>query len=317
MRHAPGRLTLAAAAAISVAAVLAGCGSNALNGRDGRPVALTVAVSAPLRGALAPIVRSADPRARIVTLSPDRPPPPRADVVLAIIATDFPTHLSLMASGFNSDSFGGRLGATAVAFGVRPGNPLNLHRWRDLLGPGVRVALADPLGADDNRLEVLSAVTTIVGARHHNAPARDYVGRLLRRAEVAPNEEDAVTLFATGHADVVVSTENHLLDARARGVPLAVVYPPTPMPISIAAGVGADAARPKAAQALVDELHQPGPQKALARVGLRPVLVGYAPPDRFPVLPPGHTPAILGKAALVDRAYFGPDGVVAQATAER
>ena len=299
---------------LAAAAALAGCGSDPLDGRGGRPIPLTVAVSAPLRADLAPIIRQTDPAVRIVTLAPDAAPPPRTDVVLAITATDFPGQLPLMAPGFNKDSFGGRLGSTVVAFGVPPGNPLRLRRWRDLLSPGVRVAIADPLGPTDNRLEVLAAVTTIVGARHHNAPARDYIGRLFTRAAVAPTEKDALNLFATGHANAVVSTENHLLEAKADGVPLKIIYPPTPMPISIAAGVGSSAARPKAAQGLVDALHEPGPQKALARAGLRPVLVSYAPPDRFPVLAPGHTPAILGEANLVTRAYFGPKGVVALAT---
>jgi ABC-type Fe3+ transport system substrate-binding protein len=315
VRHAPRRLRLALLA-IGLAAALGGCGSDPIDGPGGFPIPLTVAVSAPLRSDLAPIVRQADPAVRIVTLPPNAPPPRRTDVVLAITATDFPSHMPLMAPDFNDDSFAGRLGATAVAFGVAPGNPLDVHRWRDLLNPGVRVAIADPLAPQDNRLEVLAAATTIVGARHHNAPAREFVARLFRRAEVAPTETAALNLFATGDADVVVSTESHLLEAQAGGVALTVVYPPTPMPITIAAGVGIDAARPKAAQGLVDALHMPGPQKALARAGLRPVLVSYAPPDRFPVLPPGHTPAILGKSDLVTRAYFGPDGVVAQATAK-
>ena len=141
--------------------------------------------------------------------------------------------------------------------------------------------------------------------------------RLLASATVVPDEAAAVTQFAAGRADVVVSTESRLLVARDRGVALRIVYPPTPMPIVIAAGVAADAQRPRAAQALVDALHAPGPQKALARAGLRPVLVGYAPPDRFPALARGHTPAILGKAALVDSSYFGPTGVAAQAQALR
>ncbi len=270
---------------------------------------------APLRAELGAIVRMVDPRATIVTLSPDAGPAPRADAVLAITATDFPRHPDLMAPDYNADNFGGRLASTVVAIGVRPGNPLNIRGWGDLLNPRARVALADPLGRDGDRLAVLSAVIAIVAARKHNAPAKDYVRRLLSRADVARDDGDAVDRFASGEANVVVTTENRLIAARDRGVALQIIHPPSPMPIAVAAGVARSSAHPVAAQALIDRLHDPGPQKALARAGMRPVLVGYAPPDRFSPLGRGHTPAILGKPALVDRSYFGPRGVVAQALA--
>jgi ABC-type sulfate transport system substrate-binding protein len=308
---------LLAIAALGAALTLAGCRSDALDGPGGRPVALTVAVPAPLRGELAAIVHSIDARATVVALSAQPGPAPATDVVLAIAATDFVAHPGLMAPGFHDDSFLGKFASSVVAFGVAPGNPHGIHDWGDLMRPGVRAAITDPDGADGGRLEVLSAATAIVVRRHHNRFARDYVRRLLTRAAVAPTEAAAVTRFATGGADAVVTTEDRLLAARDRGVALDIVYPPTPVPVVVAIGVGSRSAHPKAAQALVDALRQPGPQKALARDGLRPVLVGYAPPDRFPALSATHTPAILGTPALVARSYFGPKGVVTLTRAGR
>ena len=111
---------------------------------------------------------------------------------------------------------------------MRPGNPLNIRGWRDLLKPQARVALADPLGRDGDRLDVLSAVIAIVAARQHNAPAKDYVRRLLSRADVSRDDGDAVDRFSSGDANVVVTTENRLIAARDRGVALQIVHPPTP-----------------------------------------------------------------------------------------
>src|SRR5262249_54542018 len=150
-------------------------------------------------------VRAVDSPARIVTLSPDSGPAPRADAVLAITATDFPRHPDLMAPGYNADNFGGRLASTVVAIGVKPGNPLSIRGGGDLLRPGARVALAAPLGPDGDRLAVLSAIVSIVAAQKHNAPAKNYVRQLLAAADVARDDTAAVARFADGRANVVVT----------------------------------------------------------------------------------------------------------------
>ncbi len=303
--------------ALALALLVGGCGSQALETSNGSPVALTVAVPAPMRGELAAIVRSVDPRARVATISPRPGTPPRSDVVIAIAATDFVAHPRLIRAGFAADSYLGRLASSIVAFGVAPGNPHRVRTWGDLLSPSVRMVVTDPMGDDGGRLEVLSAATAIFTARHRNRFAQDYVRRLLTKADLVPTENGAVARFASGQADVVVTTEDRLLAARDRGVPVKLVYPPVATPVVLEIGVAAHARHPVAGQALVDALRAPGAQRALARAGLRPVLDGFASPDRFRAFDSASDPSIMGDRQLVARSYFGRNGVVRDARRAR
>jgi hypothetical protein len=116
-------------AALGIALTLAGCRASALDGAGGRPVALKVAVPAPLRSELIPIVHSIDANAVVTALGPNPGPIGPADVVMAIGSTDAVAHPGLMAPGFAVDSFRGQLASSVVAFGVTPGNPRGVHTW--------------------------------------------------------------------------------------------------------------------------------------------------------------------------------------------
>ncbi len=167
---------------------------------------------------------------------------------------------------------------STIVFLVRPGNPLGLRDWPDLVKPGVTVITANPKTSGGARWNHLAAYGQAY-LRHgrDSAAARDYMRRLYARVPVldASARGSSTTFAQRGIGDVCLAWENEarLAVERLGADRVAVVVPPVSIlaepPV---AAVSANADRhgvSEAVDAYLNFLYAPEGQEIAARHGYR------------------------------------------------
>jgi sulfate transport system substrate-binding protein len=138
---------------------------------------------------------------------------------------------------------------SVVVLVVRPGNPLGITGWDDLVRPGVEIVTPNPGSSGAARWNILAAAAHIltgnadadrdIGVRADGVIRDDLVqpqmpegrlGRYLRAffantVAMPGNSREATTSFLAGTGDVLVSYENEAIQARQHGAALDYVVP--------------------------------------------------------------------------------------------
>lgn len=119
------------------------------------------------------------------------------------------------------------LGYTPMVIVVRPGNPLDIHDFGDLAGPGVRVLHASPHSSGGGEWAILAEYGNALLASGDDAAASAQLRAIWRNVRLlAPSARATLTLFELGAGDALVTYEQDALLALDRGVPLEIVIPP-------------------------------------------------------------------------------------------
>lgn len=125
----------------------------------------------------------------------------------------------------------GNVSASIVAFGVRKGNPKNIHTWEDLTKPGIEVLYPNPKtsgGAMWDIIAIYGAGLKLADPKQ-GAPdvhAADLIKRIQKNVKVMDKSgRESVTTFERGVGDVIVTYENELLPRIKSGRPMELIFP--------------------------------------------------------------------------------------------
>jgi len=233
----------------------------------------------------------------------------------------------LVADDWQDNEHAGIVADSVVAIVTRPGNPLDIKGWDDIIKPGVDIVTPNPGSSGGARWNVLAAWGHAMAVSGGDEKAgKEYLTKFFNNAVALPGSaRDALTSFTSGVGDVLISYENEAILARQNGEELDYFVPPETLLIETPAAVTLDA--PEVATEWLDFLYTDEAQAAFLKYGYRPVIDGVTgevegandPADPFP------TPTELftvgddfggwpdaSKKFFADGEDGGPLGIVAQ-----
>lgn len=196
----------------------------------------------------------------------------------------------LVAEDWNAGEHAGIVADSVVVIVTRPGNPLGIEGWEDIVEPGVEIVSPNPGSSGGARWNVLAAYGHALEVNGGDEKAaRQYLVDFFTNAVALPGSaRDALTSFTSGVGDVLISYENEAILARQNGEELDYVVPDETLLIETPAAVTEDA-EPEA-QAFLDYLYTDEAQASFLTYGYRPVVEGVSgevegandPADPFP-----------------------------------
>jgi sulfate/thiosulfate-binding protein len=179
----------------------------------------------------------------------------------------------LVAEDWNQGETGGIVSSSAVVIVVRPGNPLGIEDWDDIVEPGVEIVTPNPGSSGSARWNILAGWGHVIENGGSEEDAIEFTTALFNNVVALPGSgRDATSAFLAGTGDVLLSYENEAILARQQGEELDYILPSTTLRIDNPGAVLIDA-NPKAAKWL-EFLFTPEAQGEFAKLGFRPVIDG-------------------------------------------
>ena len=224
---------------------------------------------------------------------------------------------NLVPKNWKANTHRGIVSDSVVVFVVRDGNPKHIKGWNDLVEPGIQVITPNPFTSGGARWNVMAAYGALRRQGKSDKQAIKYLSKLFHHVPVQPDSARlALSVFAQGKGDVLLTYENEAIFANKKGVhtdyhiPKAALLIETPVALT-KTGLGKPAAK-----AFYKYLWSSTAQKAFADQGYRPVVKSAARGYRF-YKPPGLFTIGSKKLGLngwpkVNRRFFDPNrGIVA------
>jgi sulfate transport system substrate-binding protein len=230
---------------------------------------------------------------------------------------------------WRSVGYDGMVSTSVVVFGVRKGNPWNIHDWADLAQPGLEVLTPDPKSSGGAQWNIMA----LYGAARRGyvdgvpasdeAAALDFLMAVLKNVTVFDKgARESITNYEQGVGDVIITYENEILVGRQAGQDYEMIFPRSTIlienPIAVVdAYVDKHGAR-AAAEAFVEFLFTPEAQQILAQHGLRSLdpSVAQATAGQYPPIEDLFTIAEFGGWKEVAAKFFSEGGLYTQAIAD-
>jgi sulfate transport system substrate-binding protein len=177
----------------------------------------------------------------------------------------------LVAADWNAGPNKGIVSKSVVVLAVRPGNPLGIKGWADIVKPGVKIVTPNPSSSGAARWNILAAWAHVTGAGGTDAEAEAFLTQLLQNVVALPGSgRDATTAFAGGTGDVFITYENEAILARQKqGDIFDYIVPDDTLLVENPGAVPINA-NPKA-RAWLDYVLSGAGQEILAEAGFRPL----------------------------------------------
>jgi sulfate transport system substrate-binding protein len=241
----------------------------------------------------------------------------KADVVDLSLEPDMTLLVQnkLVSPSWNKNTYDGIVTRSVVCFVVRPGNPKHVRSWDDLVKPGVQVVTPNPFTSGGARWNVMAAYGAMLREGKSKAQAIGYLRTLYKKNVVSLDKSarDALTTFASGRGDVLITYENEALYANSKGLREDYYIPKATLRVDNPIAVTTTSSNPAAAKAFVKFLYSPAAQTIWAQSGYRPVVKSVLKKFSFPVRPQMFTIAYLGGWTAVNKKFFDPsDGVMSK-----
>ncbi|QNN51302.1 sulfate ABC transporter substrate-binding protein [Nocardioides mesophilus] len=177
----------------------------------------------------------------------------------------------LVAPDWKDNDTAGICTQSVVVLVVRPGNPLGIKTWADLVKPGVGIVTPNPASSGSAKWNLLAAYGHVLATGGTEKEAEAYIGRFFDNTVALPDSgRDATTAFESGNGDVLLSYENEAILARQSGADFDYVVPEQTLLIENPCAVTEDAS--DAAQEFLDYQKSAEGQKAYAATGYRPLV---------------------------------------------
>lgn len=171
----------------------------------------------------------------------------------------------------------GNVTDSVVVFVVRPGNPLHIHNWSDLLKPGVQVVTPNPFSSGSARWNLAAAYGAELKLGKTAKQATTYLSNLLKNTVSQPSSAStALASFLAGTGNVLLDYEDDAIAATNKGDAISYVIPPQDILIQNPIAVTKNAANPAGAKAFLNFLLSKKGQELWAIEGYRPVVPGAA-----------------------------------------
>lgn len=163
-----------------------------------------------------------------------------------------------------------------VVIVVRPGNPLGIRDWSDLVRPGVKLIHPDPRTSGGGQWALLAEYGAALLADNGTPQAGQELLRGIWANAVAipPSTREGMRVFLFGTGNALVTYEQDALLAKARGAELEIVIPPRTVVSEHLVAVVSRNVKPweqKGVNAFVDFLWSEQAQRAFTRYYFRSV----------------------------------------------
>jgi sulfate/thiosulfate-binding protein len=319
-----------ASAALVLAALLAGCGSDrpaATGSGDGNALPAAklslVAYSTPQQ-AYEEIIKAfqATPQGRNITFtrsfgaSGDQSRAVEAGLTADVVAFSLEPDITrlvkkgLVGPDWNAGEHKGIVTDSVVAIAVRKGNPKSITTWADLTQPGVEVLTPNPFASGGARWNVMAAYGQASRTGGDQAGV-DYLKGLFANVPVQDDTaRKSLQTFTSGKGDALLAYENEAIFAQQKGQALEYVVPDSTILIENPVAVTTSSKHPEQANAFLDFLRGSQAQGIFAQNGYRPVTADVQSPYPFPEPSGLFTIADFGGWGDVTRKFFDPAGSV-------
>ena len=243
-----------------------------------------------------------------------------ADLVALSLAPDIDLLVGkgLVPKSWAANSHRGIVSDSVVVFVVRDGNPKHIKGWGDLVKPGIQVITPNPFTSGGARWNVMAAYGAQRRAGKTDKQAIAYLYKLFKHVPVQPDSaRAALSIFAQGKGDVLLTYENEAIYAEQKGVHTEFKTPKATLLIETPVALTTSGLKKPAAKAFYRYLWSTTAQKAFAAQGYRPVVKAAAKGSRF-YSPPGLFTIATAKLGLngwtkVNHRFFHPQkGIVAK-----
>ncbi|KXK21555.1 MAG: sulfate ABC transporter substrate-binding protein [Chloroflexi bacterium OLB15] len=186
----------------------------------------------------------------------------------------------LVSEDWNDNAFNGIVTESLVVFAVRPGNPLSIHDWTDVITEGVEVITPDPATSGGAQWNILggygAALRGFVPGYEGEEGAPEFLRALAANIRVLDRDgRESFLTFERGIGDVALTYENEVYAGLLAGGEYELVYPTSTIRIEnpvavIDTYVDAHGTR-EVAEAFVNFLWSDDAQRIYANHGFRPV----------------------------------------------
>jgi sulfate transport system substrate-binding protein len=243
-----------------------------------------------------------------------------ADLVALSLAPDIDLLVGkgLVPKSWAANSHRGIVSDSVVVFVVRDRNPKHIKGWGDLVKPGIQVITPNPFTSGGARWNVMAAYGAQRRAGKTDKQAIAYLYKLFKHVPVQPDSaRAALSIFAQGKGDVLLTYENEAIYAEQKGVHTEFKTPKATLLIETPVALTTSGLKKPAAKAFYRYLWSTTAQKAFAAQGYRPVVKAAAKGSRF-YSPPGLFTIATAKLGLngwtkVNHRFFHPQkGIVAK-----
>jgi sulfate/thiosulfate-binding protein len=207
---------------------------------------------------------------------------------------------------------------SVVAIVVRPGNPLGIHTWNDLLNSGVKIVTPDPISSGSARWNLLAAYESQIDQGSNTAAATTYINSLIKNVISEPTSgSKALSAFIAGTGNVLLAYESDALNAFVSGQKLQIVQPAQNLLIQNPLALTTSGSTNKAAVAFYDYLFSKAGQQVWLSQHFRPTLPALAAVSKTTFYTPSkmNTVAGLGGWTAANNKFFSTNGIITQAEA--
>jgi sulfate/thiosulfate-binding protein len=205
---------------------------------------------------------------------------------------------------------------SVVAIVVRPGNPLGIHSWNDLLNSGVKIVTPDPISSGSARWNLLAAYESQIDQGSNAAAANTYINALIKNVISEPSSgSKALSAFIAGTGNVLLAYESDALNAFVTGQKLQIVQPAQNLLIQNPAALTTTGSKNPAAVAFYDFIFSRAGQEIWLQQHFRPTLASLAAVSKTTFYTPVtlNTIPALGGWTKVASKFFSPTGIITQA----
>lgn len=253
-----------------------------------------------------------------------------ADVVALSLEADVTRieDAGLITHDWRSESYGGIVSTSVVAFAVREGNPKNIQDWADLVQPGLEILTPNPKtsgGAMWNVLGLYGAAKRgkVEGFSADDAGAQDFLLNVLQNVTVMDKgARESITNFEKGVGDVAITYENEVLVGQQAGVNYELVLPTSTIridnPVAVVDTYVDKHGTREVAEAFVEFLFTKEAQEIFAKNGLRSPDpdVAAATANQYPPIEDLFTIDEFGGWKEATPTFFGDNGIFYQIFAQ-
>ncbi len=225
---------------------------------------------------------------------------------LSIGAVNHSTQTTFTTPGILTDSI--------VDIIVRPGNPLHIKGWADLVKAGVKIVTPNPLTSGSAKWNLLAAYGSQLTLHHTATQSQDFLKKIIQHVTSQPvSGSAAMAAFIAGTGNVLLDYEDNAHAAKAAGKAIQIVTPTQSFLIENPIALTKTGTSNPGAKAFYKYLFSAAGQGILASLGYRPVLKSTwaATHTSFPVILAANLYSIGRLStkgwAVVDPTFFGPN----------
>jgi sulfate/thiosulfate-binding protein len=237
-----------------------------------------------------------------------------ADVVALSLEPDVTTLVNhgIVAKTWSKNKYHGMVSDSIVVFVVRDGNPKHIHTWADLVKPGIQVITPNPVTSGGARWNIMAGYGAQLKRGKTKKQAVAYLKRLIQHVPVFPaSAREALSTFASGKGDVLITYENEAIYANRKGVHTDFVRPKQTLVVENPVAVTKSGASKAAAKAFARFLVTPQAQRLYAQQGFRPAVKSVRKQTAYPNPKQMFRIGYLGGWPKVQKQFFNPkNGII-------